>query len=229
MENKQNPYAARIQDLPDTIAVFPLSGVLLLPGGQLPLNIFEPRYVQMVNDAMSGERLIGMIQPNIMGNTANSAPEKSEPSALQRIGCAGKITEFSETEDGRYLITLTGISRFTVKEELQKNTPYRQVRADWSGFSDDLASRGCLGLDRNHLHTLLKTYFVKEELECDWQTVEQTSDNKLITCLSMICPFDALEKQALLEAECCRTRGKMFIAMLEMAISNSAGKAGTQH
>jgi uncharacterized protein len=197
----------------------------LLPGGQLPLNIFEPRYLKMIDDALAGNRLIGMIQPNML----NTSENKSGCPALHKIGCAGKITEFNETEDGRYLITLMGISRFEAIEELPVTTPYRQAKAQWENFGEDLKSQSCLGLDRTHLHNLLKNYFAKEALECDWLAIEKTSDNKLITCLSMICPFDALEKQALLEAECCKTRGKMFIAMLEMAVSNASVKTKTQH
>lgn len=209
--------------LPNVIPVFPLTGVLLLPGGQLPLNIFEPRYLDMVNAALATDRIIGMIQPNLTAEINQKSPP------LHKIGCAGKITEFIETTDGRYLITLTGISRFSVQEELSAATTYRQIKADWSAFSSDINPQTCLGLDREHLHNLLKDYFSKEDLDCDWQTVEQTSDNKLITCLSMICPLEPLEKQALLEAECCKTRGKMFIAMMEMAVNSGNQNLSSKH
>jgi Lon protease-like protein len=223
---ERNPFAPKFDDLPPVLPIFPLTGVLLLPGGQLPLNIFEPRYLDMINAALAtNNRLIGMIQPNPM----QTARSKAEKTPLHKIGCAGKITEFCETNDGRYIINLTGVARFAVKEELSATSRYRQIAPDWSPFQEDLKSQACLDLNRDHLHDLLKEYFAKESLDCDWSAVESTSDSKLITCLSMICPFDALEKQALLEAECNVTRGKMFIAMLEMALSVNKNRIDTQH
>ncbi len=219
-----NPYAPQFEDLPESLPVFPLTGVLLLPGGQLPLNIFESRYLEMVDHALAGNRLIGMIQPLL-----TTEPGKEARPDLHKTGCAGKITEFSETPDGRYLITLSGICRFAVDQELKINTPYRQIVPIWEDYQDDLTTQSCLGLDRAHLHDLLKNYFNKEELDCDWAAVENTPDNKLITCLSMICPFEAREKQALLEAQCCKTRGELFIAMLEMAVKGNCQKAGSAH
>lgn len=205
---EKNVFAPDIKDLPEKLAVFPLPGVLLLPAGNLPLNIFEPRYLKMVEDALGGNRLIGMIQPR----------ENTDRPALYDIGCAGKITEFSETKDGRYLITLTGICRFKIAEELPTTTPYRQVRTDWKPFEKDIETSTCLGLDRKKLHTLLQSYFSSQDMKCDWSKIEETTDGKLITCLSMICPFDAKEKQALLEAPCCKTRAESFMTMLEMAV-----------
>lgn len=205
--------------LPQTIPVFPLTGVLLLPRGQLPLNIFEPRYVAMVEDALKADRLIGMIQPRDFqqGMTSDYAP-------LFETGCAGKITAFEETEDGRYLITLTGISRFHVAEELPLQRGYRRVRTDWADFSHDRQSSDCLGIDRQQLKDLLRSYFDIEGLSCSWDSIDGANDDKLMTALSMICPLDPGEKQALLEATCCRSRAKMFMTMLEMAIHNA--KAG---
>jgi Lon protease-like protein len=203
---EQNPYAPAFEALPETIPVFPLSGVLLLPTGNLPLNIFEKRYLKMVEDSLASSRLIGMIQP------------KNEASDLYDIGCAGKITEFRETNDGRYLITLTGISRFRVEKELQVNTPYRQIKAGWSEFKQDLEPSSQLGLDRTRLQELLQAYFSSQEMNCDWGAVEKATDGKLITCLSMVCPFEPKEKQALLEAAGCKARAETFMTMLEMAV-----------
>lgn len=208
---EQNPFAPAFDALPETIPVFPLEGVLLLPTGTLPLNIFEKRYLKMVEDALAGSRLIGMIQPK--GNSAS----------LYDIGCAGKITEFEETPDGRYQITLTGICRFKITKELEVKTPYRQVLADWGGFHQDLATPVCLDIDRGKLTALLQSYFSAQEMNCDWAALKQAPDNRLMTCLSMVCPFEPEEKQALLEAPCCRERAKMFMSMLEMAVKARQG------
>lgn len=205
----RNPFAPPFEDFPATVPIFPLAGVLLLPNGNLPLNIFEPRYLKMVEDAMASRRMIGMIQPR--DSDGANVP-------VYETGCAGKITEFSETADGRYLITLTGLCRFRVAEELKVATPYRQVKADWMPFKKDIENVGCLDIDRKKLLELLKSYFVDQGLDCDWSAIESAPDGKLITCLSMICPFDAKEKQALLEAPCCETRARTFMTMLEMAI-----------
>ncbi len=208
---EQNPYAPAFGKLPETIAVFPLPGVLLLPSGNLPLNIFEKRYLKMVEDAMGGSRMIGMIQPKDSGDR------------LYDVGCAGKITEFKETADGRYLITLTGISRFRIEEELNVNTPYRQIRAGWSTYKHDLETPACLDLDRAKLLSMLQSYFSAQEMNCDWEAVKKAPDSRLVTCLAMVCPFEPEEKQALLEAPCCKTRAAAFMTMLEMAVKERQG------
>ncbi len=200
-----NPYAPPFDDLPDSLPVFPLAGVLLLPHGELPLNIFEPRYLKMVDDAMAGNRLIGMIQVRDDGD-------------IYKIGCAGKIIEFSQTRDGRYLIALSGISRFEVVQEIKTTTPYRQIQASWTHYKKDLDPVSCLGVNRDKLIQLLNLYFTAQDLSCDWDKIQEASDGRLITCLSMICPFDTKEKQALLEAPCCKTRAETFMTMLEMAV-----------
>lgn len=214
MTKPVNPQNAPVA-LPQEIPVFPLPGVLLLPRGQLPLNIFEPRYLAMTEDALRTHRMIGVVQPreNGLGTPSGSA-------SLFLTGCAGKITSFEETEDGRYLITLTGISRFHMAGELPLHNGYRRARVDWSAFGEDLQSHDCLGIDRNHLKDLLRNYFNMEGLSCSWDSIDSASDDKLITALSMICPLDPGEKQALLEAACCRTRARMFMTMLEMAVHN---------
>lgn len=198
-----------ITDMPEEISVFPISGALLLPAGLLPLNIFEPRYIAMIDDALRSDRVIGMIQPRKAGEDSSS---------LYATGCAGRIKSFSETDDGRYLITLSGLCRFRVDEELPQKNGYRRVRADWSGFEGDFNPADCLDLDRDMIRDMLRGYFEKEGLSCDWEAIDGASDGRLITCLSMICPFDPGEKQALLEAPCCRSRAEKFISLLRIAM-----------
>lgn len=204
--------------LPQEIPVFPLTGVLLLPRGQLPLNIFEPRYRAMIEDTLKADRIIGVIQPRDFqqGMTSERAP-------LFGTGCAGRITAFEETDDDRYLVTLTGLSRFHLMEEIAPQKGYRRALVKWTEFSEDLQPHEHLGIDRAHLKLLLRTYFDIEGLSCSWDSIDSASDDKLITALSMICPLDPGEKQALLEAACCRTRAKMFMTMLEMAVHNDKG------
>lgn len=208
---EQNPFAPDFKDLPETLPVFPLSSAFLLPSGQLPLNIFEPRYLQMVEDALSGNRIIGMIQPQ-------GDHKDEEKPALVKTGCAGKITEFTETQDGRYLITLAGVYRYHIAEEMSTDKLYRIVKADWSKYENDSKAFSCLDLDRQKLKALLKDYFQQHEMDCSWKAIDDAPDGKLITCLSMICPFEQKEKQALLEAACCKTRAELFMGMLEMAV-----------
>jgi Lon protease-like protein len=193
--------------LPDMLPVFPLDGVLLLPGGQLPLNIFEPRYLAMVQEALKTDRLIGMVQSR--GATHD----------LYTTGCAGKIVAFTETEDGRFLITLKGLCRFQIIREYPMHlNGFRRVQPSWSPFRADLDPVGELNIDREKLCALLQSYFSMEGMSCDWSMIDEASDDRLITCLSMACPLDAGEKQALLEAACARTRADLFMTLLEMAI-----------
>lgn len=200
----------KFEDLPGEIPIFPLSGVLLLPRGQLPLNIFEPRYVAMVDHAIAAHRLIGMVQTRDDGTVYN-------------VGCAGRVTSYNETADGRYEIVLTGICRFRFDRELSQIKGFRRVKAEWADYSNDLQKIDCLDMDRGKLRKLLKNYFEKQGLTCSWEAVDQASDEKLMTTLAMICPLDAKEKQALLEAPCCKTRAKLFMAMLEMECTGGCG------
>lgn len=206
--------------LPEEIPLFPLNGVLLLPRGELPLNVFEPRYLSMVDDALRGDRMIGMIQPRGCGG---------DTPPLFGVGCAGRITSFAETGDGRYLITLTGISRFAVTREVDGRNGYRRARADWGAYAGDLQAKACASLDRVHLKKLLGVYFEQHGIACDWGHIDSASDEKLINCLSMICPFDAAEKQALLEAPCCDARAGKFMALLEMAVKAGGCCGGNCH
>jgi Lon protease-like protein len=199
-------------DLPQAIPVFPLDGATLLPGGTLPLNIFEPRYLNMVDDAMAGERIIGMIQTRPGGD--------AERPFLAPVGCAGRITAFTETSDGRYLITLTGLSRFRALEELSAPTPYRQVRADFMAYEDDLRpARDDDGFDRLKLLNALKAYLELRQLDLDWETAKQAPAESLINSLAMALPFDPPEKQALLEAADLAERRAALIALLEIDAS----------
>jgi Lon protease-like protein len=199
----------KAQDLPLVIPVFPLDGALLLPHAQLPLQIFEPRYISMVDDAMSGERIIGMVQ------TKGGDPERP---VLQPIGCAGKITTFSETADGRYLITLTGLSRFALKEELNPPTPYRQVRVDFLTYEADLKpiDDDEEGFDRLRLLGALKDYLERRGLDVDWETAKAAPVEALINSLAMALPFDPPEKQALLEAPHLGDRRDTLVALMEI-------------
>ena len=210
MDNKLT-YNIKYTDLPDVLPVFPLEGVVLLPHGQLPLNIFEPRYMSMVNDALQADRLIGIVQPQ----TENSI--KSGPLPLQKTGCVGKIIEFKEHADNRYIITLQGLWRFHVAEELAPKNNYRRIRPLWHNFAGDVAIPDTLDIDREKLRDLMKAYLDRHNMFLDCEKIDKTSDVRLITALSMICPLDPIDKQALLEAPYSKTRARMFMAILEMA------------
>ncbi len=205
-----------LADLPAVIPVFPLPGVLLLPRGRLPLNIFEPRYLAMCADALADpQRLIGMIQPIEPGAVA-TAPE-ARPPALHATGCAGRISSFSETDDGRYLITLTGVCRFNVVEEIANTRGYRRVIPDFSAWAADLADEPEHALDRSRLMTGLNAYFAASKISADMQAIAETPNERLVTTLAMICPFEPPEKQALLEARTLPERARLLMALMDMA------------
>jgi len=206
-------------DLPAHLPLFPLSGVLLLPRGELPLNIFEPRYLNMTVDALAGSRMIGMIQPTEHENARPNPP-------VYKTGCAGRIVAFQETEDGRFLLTLKGICRFDVTEELSSTRGYRPAVADWSRFRDDLTPDGAARIDRDRLLRSLKNYFRLHEISADWNAIDCSGDERLVTCLSMICPFEASEKQALLEAPTLAKRSEVLTTLVEMAVhAKSSGQS----
>ncbi len=208
-------------DLPETVSVFPLPGALLLPRSRLPLHIFEPRYLQMLEDSLkTPERLIGMVQPNTC---------QGDETKLHQIGCAGRITQFSETEDGRYLITLTGISRFRVTSELDSFTPYRRCAVSWTGFDRDLGKAETdHAFDRKHFLGLLERFFSSRSLSTDWETMKDADDELLVNSLSMLLDFDAEEKQALLEAPCLRTRRETLVTLIEFAMRGGTGEEQIQ-
>jgi len=206
-------------DLPDVIPVFPLPGALLLPRSRLPLHLFEPRYLAMLDDVLKTPgRLIGMVQPN-------AVPGQPETPGLHRIGCAGRVTQMSETEDGRYMITLTGISRFRVQGEVDGFTPYRRVRVSWDGFERDLGPADSdPGFDRKAFMKLLERYFRARELQTDWETLEGADDELLINSLSMLLGFEPEDKQALLEAPSLGTRRETLVTLLEYALRGGDDK-----
>jgi Lon protease-like protein len=206
------------EDLPREIAVFPLTDALLLPQGRLPLNIFEPRYLALTLDALAEGRMFGMIQPN----PAAERPGLHGP-GLYRVGCLGRLSSFSETEDGHLLITLTGIIRFRAAAELAMRRGYRRVRADYTGFADDLDLEARPPLDRERLERSLRAYFRAKGIDANWQAVKETPDAALVTTLCMICPFDPREKQALLEAATLDERAAMLLALIEMGAHGGPG------
>ncbi|MCE8007200.1 LON peptidase substrate-binding domain-containing protein [Aestuariivita sp.] len=204
-------------DLPETIAIFPLPGALLLPRSRLPLHIFEPRYLQMFEDALKTDtRLIGMVQPN---------PMRGKKDGLHHIGCAGKITQFSETEDGRYLVTLSGISRFRVVEEVSGFSPYRKCTVKWEGFDRDRGpEEHDRGFDRHSLMRLLEKYFTARGLSTDWETLKDADDELLINSLSMLLDFEPEDKQALLEAPSLPTRRETLVTLIEFALRGGSSE-----
>ncbi len=207
-----------IDALPRIIGIFPLTGILLLPRSQLPLNVFEPRYLALVESALAGNRLIGMIQPT-------EHEEKTLKPQLSAIGCAGRITGFRETDDNRYLITLTGICRFRVVEELAADTPFRQVAADYAPFAGDLAEGGEEEFPRERLLAALNDYLSRRDLKADWRSVMNAPAETLVNALAMLCPFEPAEKQALLEAPSWPERVNTLLALLEMASTTSGSNA----
>jgi Lon protease-like protein len=212
-------------DLPETIPVFPLPGALLLPRGQMPLNIFEPRYLAMVDDSLrDGHRLIGMIQPDV-------AHSRSDTPVLYKIGCVGRITQLAESGDGRYLIELTGVARFRVDEELKVASPYRQCRVTYAPFADDFVARKGEGeVDREAVLVALREFLEANDLKADWDGIEQAPNEALVNALSMMSPYGTAEKQALLEAPDLKTRAEILIAIteIELAKKNTEGEPQLQ-
>lgn len=209
-------------DLPEVIPVFPLPGALLLPRGQMPLNIFEPRYIAMIDDALrDGHRLIGMIQPDV----AHSAAAEKPP--LFKVGCLGRITQLAESGDGRYLIELTGVARFRIEDELPVKTEYRQCRVTYAPFADDfIARKGEAAVDREAVLTALRAFMKANKLQADWEGIDQAPNEALVNALSMMSPYGAAEKQALLEAPDLKTRAELLVAIteIELAKKNTEGE-----
>ena len=243
----------RIASLPAEMPVFPLAGALLLPGGKLPLNIFEPRYLAMVEDALAGDRLFGMIQPNdppaddaedgeqddaddedAEGDpdkpavARRSVTEQVPPPPLFGVGCVGRIVSFAERQDGTCSVTLTGLARFRMQTELMATRGYRRLLVGYDGFERDLEQVGDIDFDREALLASLRRYFVHRGFEARWEAVEQMDDETLLTTLSMICPLPPAEKQALLEAPTFADRARTLQALLEMA-GHETEDGGTSH
>jgi uncharacterized protein len=207
----------------ETLPIFPLPGVLLLPRGQLPLNIFEPRYLAMTRDALAGDRLIGMVQPSDPHQPLSGNPP------VYPTGCAGRITSFSETEDGRFLIALTGLCRFRIGEELPLEKGYRRVVPRWDEFARDLRSDRSQGFDRERLIRGLRAYFERHQIKAEWDAIGSVPGERLVTQIAMVCPFEPSEKQALLEAPDLEARAQLLTAIVEMAVLGQAGGGEARH
>ncbi len=206
-----------IDALPDVLPVFPLASALVLPRGQLPLNVFEPRYVAMVDDALRSNRLIGMIQPDERAFAAGAPP------ALHKVGCAGRITQLAETNDGRYVVTLTGVARFDVSEELQVTTPYRQCAVSFVRFAGDLNPPDDDGVDRESVLRTLRLFADTNRLKLEWSEINHAPNEALVNALSMMSPFSPGEKQALLEATDLKARAEVLVAITEMEMARDLG------
>ena len=227
-------YGARYPDtgtLPEVLPIFPLPGAMLLPGGQLPLNIFEPRYLNMTLDAMGHGRVIGMIQPKpAPGEDLPRDPDLRETPEVYGVGCMGRIISFAETGDGRLMITLLGQNRFRIAKELRGEKGYRRVRPDFAPFAADSESDTPITMDRPRLLQAASRFFDARGMQADWQSIEDAPDGLLVTSLSMACPFDLREKQALLESETPATRAALLTELLEMAALGPVdGPGGTAH
>jgi hypothetical protein len=210
-----------IEDLPKRIPIFPLTGAVLFPGTQLPLNIFESRYINMIDDALaSSDRLISMIQP--------ASSKDNDSKILKNVGCIGKITTFNEIEDSRYLITLTGIIRFKIKEELDTTTPYRQIIPDFTNFNVDLEDQNVESIDRENLLSLIKKYLAHRNMLTDWDIIQQTSTEQLINYSGVLVPFTPEEKQLLLESTTITERCSALEALYQSYIFDLSGENSTK-
>jgi Lon protease-like protein len=214
------PFHPRLEDLPRILPIFPLSGALLLPQGKLPLNIFEPRYLALVQDSLAWGRILGLIQPS----EPTSGPQ--DPPVFG-TGCAGRVSSFDETDDGRLMITLTGVCRYRIAEEVEATRGYRRVAADWAPFAADLDEDPEIVVDRDRLLTVLKPFLKLHNMELNWKAIEAAGDLALTVSLAMACPFEPREKQALLEAPDPSDRAETLIALMEMAMAEGNGGKGT--
>jgi uncharacterized protein len=211
----------KITDLPVQIPLFPLSGALLLPRTDLPLNVFEPRYLMMIETAMAGERIIGMIQPQ--------QDDKADKPKLEKVGCAGRITSYSETDDGRFLITITGICRFVLKREPRVKTPFRQGVVDFKPFAVDLVTgTGAPSVNRQQLIEAFRQYLEANDMTTNWEEVNSVSTEVLVNTLSLLAPYPPREKQALLEAPDLKSRAEVLVALTELALKKSLGGNSTR-
>ncbi|MBB4266689.1 LON peptidase substrate-binding domain-containing protein [Roseospira visakhapatnamensis] len=215
-------FQPRFEDLPAVVPVFPLTGVLLLPGGRLPLNVFEPRYLNMIEDTLGQGRMLAMVQPREdSGEALEAAP------ALYSVACLGRIVSFEEAPEGRLLITLLGLSRFRVRDEEPLVRGYRRVGADYSAFENDLADPGAVTIDRDRLFSVLQPFATRRGLNFNWDLMREVESRPLVTALAMICPFEPREKQAILEAVTLQERADLLLALLEMGAIES-GDNGRQ-
>lgn len=204
--------------LPQTLAIFPLEGALLLPHGQLPLHIFEPRYRNMIEEALGNSRMLGMIQPRVAQQ--NPVPDQAD---IFETGCAGRIVSFAETDDGRFMITLKGVCRFKVNRELPLFRGFRRIIPDYLAFRNDLEPASDEGIDRGRLLSAARAFLMLKNIACDWQAAETASTQALVTSLAMSCPFEPEEKQALLECNDLTGRCQLLISLFEMAMLTADG------
>ncbi|MFQ6023446.1 MAG: LON peptidase substrate-binding domain-containing protein [Acidiferrobacterales bacterium] len=218
----RNPFTPSFEELPKTVPIFPLSGAIVLPGAQLTLNIFEPRYLNMVFDASGADRMIGMIQPVHSG-------EAQDNDNIHKTGCAGRITTFRETDDGRLLIVLTGVCRFDVIKEIATTRGYRRVLADWGPYADDLSEGDSPSLESEHLIDTLTPYFDAKNVQADWESLKKMSSASLVNLLATNLPFEPEEKQALIEAKTIHDRTKVLIVLSQMSLSSSNEPGDTRH
>ncbi len=219
----RGPFAPTFDELPEILPIFPLENVLLLPHGILPLNIFEPRYLAMTRDSLGGARMIGMIQPKGTGELEGGP-------VLFDAGCAGRIVSFSETPDGRYLITLSGTCRFNIADELPPQSGYRRVVPDFTPWRGDLEAPDVAGIDSSRLIELLERYLTARQADANWEAIKHMEPGELITSIAMTCPFGAGEKQALLEAPDLAQRAEVLTTLLEMALGHDNSNTGaTRH
>jgi Lon protease-like protein len=213
-------FFTRFDDLPAEFAVFPLPGVLLLPRGRLPLNIFEQRYLAMTNDSLANGRMFAMIQPDPM------LPDAANGPGLYRVGCLGRLSSFSETDDGRLLITLTGLARFSIASEIDMRRGYRRVIGDFSRFRADMNEADETAIDRDGMLGALRGYFVRRGVEPNWDAINRLADDALVVTLAMVCPFEPIEKQALLEAPSEAERADTLLALLRMGAAEPSERPG---
>lgn len=219
----------RPSDLPSRIPVFPLRGAILLPRATLPLNVFEPRYLQMIDDVMSGQRVLGVLQPTGAEETElHSESPMGKSFGLHRVGCAGRITSYKELDDGRYVITLTGLVRFEIIGEAETDHPYRVMTASYDRFAADLTEGlGEERVDRENLLRVLREYLDANQLKTDWTAVQRASNEYLINALSVMAPYGPEEKQALLEAPDLKTRAEVLVALAEIELASNGGSGTT--
>ena len=216
----------KTSDIPGRIPVFPLRGGLLLPRCNLPLNIFEPRYLAMIEDVLASNRLIGVVQPKLVDEQVESPEGKTVP--MRIIGGVGRLTAFQETDDGRYLVTLTGVCRFRLEQEIEQSKPYRVADVDYRAFAGDLVQGfGEETVDRDHLLEVLKEYLESQDMKADWDAISRSSTEFLVNALSMMSPYGPEEKQALLEAPDLKTRAEILVALAEMQLAAPGDGSGS--
>lgn len=218
----------RPADLSPRIPLFPLRGAILLPRATLPLNVFEPRYLQMLDDVMAGDRLIGIVQPATGEGSEDEESHLGRSVSLRSVGCVGRVTTYQEVEDGRLVVTLTGVARYDVIEDVSTDKPYRVASVNYDRFAADLnEGLGEEQVDRANLLHVLRSYLDANKLDADWVAIQRASSEFLINALCVMCPYGPEEKQALLEAEDLKSRADVLVALAEMELASSSGSGGT--